>query len=154
MLESHHRRSTTDPDEQSTPTTRRPDTTVVTETTPFRIGRLVYGGILAMMAVDGLRNAGERARAAAANGVPMPRLATNLSHGLLLAGGVGISLWRAPALAASAVATFLLGVTPTMHDFWNADDPKQKQEQTTHFLKNAALLGTALVLLGVAVGGE
>lgn len=122
----------------------------VTKTTAFRLGRLAYGGVLAMMAVDGLRNAEQRAQYAESKDVPMPKLANNVSHGLLLVGGIGISLWRFPALAASAVATFFLGVTPTMHDFWTIDDPEQKQQQMTDFLKNTAFLGAALLLLGIA----
>lgn len=110
----------------------------------------MYGGILAMMAIDGLRNTDERAQYAAAKNVPMPKVATTVSHALLLGGGVGIALWRLPALAASAVVTFFLGVTPNMHDFWTVDDPEREQQQMTHFLKNAALLGTALLVLGVA----
>lgn len=86
-----------------------------------------------MMAVDGLRNADGRAEYAASKNVPMPELATNA----LFLGGVGVSLWRAPALAASTVATFSLGVTPAMHDFWTVDDPRQRQQETTHFRKNA-----------------
>lgn len=120
----------------------------------FRTGRLLYGGVLTMMAIDGLRNAKERAQYAEAKNVPVPKLATDVSHSLLLFGGLGIALWRAPSIAAGAVVTFFAGTTPAMHDFWAVDDPEQTQQQQIHFLKNAALLGTALVLLGVAETGE
>lgn len=153
MLESLRQRSIDEPTEQS-PTTDQPNSKAASETTAFRIGRLTYGGILTMMAVNGLQNAEESAQYAEAKNIPMPKFATIISHVLLLVGGVGISLWRAPALAASAVATFFLGVTPAMHDFWAVDDPEQKQQQMTHFLKNAALLGTALLLLGLAEAEE
>jgi hypothetical protein len=68
----------------------------------------------------------------------------------LLIGSVGIVVWRGPILATSAVVTFFLGVTPPMHNFWAVDDPEQKQQEMFHFLKNTALLGTALLLLGIA----
>ncbi|WP_277542797.1 DoxX family protein [Haloarcula laminariae] len=116
----------------------------------FRLGRLLYGGVLAVMAVDGLRNAESRAQYAEAKGVPMPEVSNKAAHGLLLFGGVGVSLWRLPRLAALAVATFFLGVTPMMHDFWAADEPEEAQQQQIQFLKNTALFGTALALLGVA----
>lgn len=126
----------------------------ITQRPFFRLGRVVYGGILALTAVDGLRNSEQRTRYAAAKNVPMPKYANVVSHALLLGGAVGISLWRAPRLATSAVAVFLAGVTPTMHDFWAVDEPERKQQETFHFLKNAALLGTALLLLGVARRNE
>ncbi|WP_324665255.1 DoxX family protein [Haloarcula sediminis] len=117
--------------------------------TAFRLGRLLYGGVLTVMAVDGLRNAEARAQYAEAKGVPMPAASNKAAHGLLLFGGIGVSLWRLPRLAALAVATFFLGVTPMMHDFWAAEDDEAQQEQI-NFLKNTALFGTALALLGVA----
>lgn len=150
MLEQLRQSSTSESAEHSTATDGKTDTESITQTLPFRLGRLAYGGILAFMAVDGIRNSEERAEYAAAKNVPMPEFATVASHWMLLIGGAGISLWRYPALAASAVVTFFLGVTPAMHDFWTLDDPDQKQQQLTHFLKNVGLLGTALVLLGVA----
>ncbi|WP_310905678.1 hypothetical protein [Natrinema sp. 1APR25-10V2] len=68
----------------------------------------------------------------------------------MLVGSVGIILWRGWDLATSAVVTFFLGVTPPMHNFWAVDDPEQKQREMFHLLKNTALLGTALLLLGIA----
>jgi len=34
-----------------------------------------------------------------------------------------------------------------MHDFWNIDDPEEKQQQINDFSKNTALLGAALVFV-------
>ena len=154
MLERPSRRSTSGTTAQSRTSGERPDARSDGSSTVFRLGRLIYGGILAMMAIDGLRNAEERAQYAEAKGVPKPKRANNFAHGMLLVGGIGISLWRFPRLAASAAAAFFLGVTPAIHDFWTVDDADQKQQETTHFLKNAALFGTALALLGVANGEQ
>lgn len=135
---------------QSTTGDTETDTDGVTKTTLFRIGRLLYGGILAMIAVDGLRSVEERAQYAESKNVPMAESATVTSHWLLLVGGVGISLWRFPTLAANAVIAFFAGVTPAIHNFWTIDDPAQRQQEMNQFLKNVALLGTALVFLGLA----
>ena len=115
----------------------------------FRLGRLVLGGVLAFMAVDNFQQSEERIGYAESKGVPMADLAVPGSSALLLAGSIGIALWRLPVLAAAAAASFFLGVTPVMHDFWNQDDPQQKQQETFHFMKNAALLGATLALLGI-----
>ncbi|MDS0259835.1 DoxX family protein [Haloarcula sp. S1CR25-12] len=121
-----------------------------TTSTALRLGRLLYGGVLALMAADGLRNAEERAQYADSKGVPMPALSNTVAHYTLLFGGLGVSLWRLPRLATAAIAAFFLGVTPMMHDFWSVADPDERQQQQIQFLKNTALFGTALVLLGVA----
>lgn len=128
----------------------QPDQQASAASLTIRLARLVYGGVLAFMAIDGLRNAEGRIQYAKAKNVPLPAASNYLAHGLLLAGGVGIMLWRSPKLAASAIIAFFAGVTPMMHDFWNVDDPEEKQQQMTQFLKNTALVGTALAFLGIA----
>lgn len=150
MIERLRQRSVTDPGEQSSTVGEQTDSRAITQTTLFRLGRWIYGGILLLTAVDGLRNTEQRARYAEAKNVPRPTYANIISHALLLIGSVGIILWRGPVLATSAVVTFLLGVTPPMHNFWTVDDPERKQQELFHFLKNTALLGTALLLLGIA----
>ncbi|WP_436344297.1 DoxX family membrane protein [Natronorubrum sp. FCH18a] len=121
----------------------------VTESTLFRLGRLLFGGILAFNALDNLRNLEGRIAYAESKDVPAPQLSVPAISGGLLMGGIGIALWRVPAAAGAAIASFLIGVTPMMHDFWNVDDPEEQQQQLIHFLKNTALLGAALAFLKV-----
>ena len=121
----------------------------VTETTLFRLGRALFGGILAFNAVDNLRNLEGRIAYAESKDTPLPRISVPAISGGLLAGGIGIAFWRAPAAAAAAIASFLIGTTPIMHDFWNVDDPEQQQQELIHFLKNTALLGAALAFLQI-----
>ena len=122
----------------------------VTESTTFRIARVLFGGVLAFNAVDNLRNLGGRIDYATAKDAPMAGVSVPAVSGSLLLGGLSVALWRAPAAGAAAIASFLIGTTPLMHDFWNEDDPQQQQQELTHFLKNTALLGGALAFLGVA----
>jgi hypothetical protein len=42
-----------------------------------------------------------------------------------------------------------LGVSPLIHDFWNVEDPQQRQNDMANFSKNIALAGAALALAGV-----
>ncbi|WP_049926870.1 DoxX family protein [Halopiger goleimassiliensis] len=122
----------------------------LTESSLFRLGRFLFGGILAFNAVDNLRNLEGRIDYADAKDVPMTGVSVPAISGSLLLGGISVALWRAPAAGAAAVATFLIGVTPLMHDFWNVDDPDRQQQELIHFLKNTALLGGALAFLEVA----
>ncbi|WP_254546324.1 DoxX family protein [Halomarina pelagica] len=117
-----------------------------TDAPPSRLARLLFGGVLAFMALDNFRNLEGMIGYAEGNGVPKADLAVPFASGALLSGGVGIALWRLPRLAAGAVATFFLGVTPLMHDFWNREG-EEKQAQQIHFLKNLAPLGAAIAFL-------
>jgi len=36
-----------------------------------------------------------------------------------------------------------------MHDFWRNEDPKERMNNMTNFMKNLALAGGALALMGV-----
>lgn len=47
----------------------------------------------------------------------------------------------------ASIATFFASVTPVMHDFWNSDDPDERQQELLHFPKNSALLGAGLVVV-------
>lgn len=120
-----------------------------TERRAFRVGRWLYGGVLAVMALDNLRNREQMVGYAESKGAPAPERTVPAVSASLLVGAVGVALWRFPRAAASAVAAFFLAVTPVMHDFWALDDPEEAQQEQIHFLKNAALLGAALAFLGL-----
>lgn len=121
----------------------------VASTPLFRLGRALFGGILALTALDNLRDLDARIAYAESKGAPAPELSVPaLSVGLLL-GSVGVALWRLPSAAAALVAWFLASVTPVMHDFWNVEDPEERQQQLIQFLKNTALFGAALAFLRV-----
>ncbi|HEX3587366.1 MAG TPA: hypothetical protein VH024_15300, partial [Candidatus Angelobacter sp.] len=67
----------------------------------------------------------------------------------LMAGGVSILLGIKPKLGTAAIAGFLAGVSPVMHDFWRIDEPNQRMNEMINFSKNMALLGSALALMGI-----
>lgn len=119
----------------------------VTDSRLFRLGRVLFGGILAYTALDNLRNLDERIQYAKSKGAPFPERSVPAISASLLVGSVGVALWRLPSLASAAIAWFFVSVTPVMHDFWNEEAPEQKQQQRNHFLKNTALLGAALAFM-------
>lgn len=116
----------------------------------FLLGRVLFGGVLAFNGVNHFLNADGMAEMAGANGVPAPRAMVYATGALLLAGGLSVVLGVYPALGALALLAFLLVTTPWIHDFWNLDDPEERQQQMTHFLKNTALVGGAFLFLGLA----
>ncbi|MFC5134458.1 MULTISPECIES: DoxX family protein [Haloferacaceae] len=120
---------------------------------PSLLGRSLYGGVLAYMAVDGFRNNEKRVAVAEGKGVPMPDVLVPFVTGMLFVANLGIVLWRLPRAAAGALVVFFLGTTPAIHDFWNMEG-KERHGNKINFLKNLALLGAALVLLDAASDEE
>ena len=116
---------------------------------PFLIGRMLFGGFFLMSGIDHLRKHGQMAPYAESKGVPAADLAVKLSAVPLIIGGASMLLGVKPKLGAMALVAFLAGVTPTMHDFWRNENPEERQSNQTNFLKNLALAGGALALMGV-----
>lgn len=113
---------------------------------PSRVGRLLYGGILAYMAVDGFANNEKRVEIARKKGVPVPELLVPFTTGMLLVANLGIVFWKYPRASAGAIIVFFSGTTPKIHDFWTMEGAA-RQANKINFCKNVALLGSAIMLL-------
>jgi uncharacterized membrane protein YphA (DoxX/SURF4 family) len=116
---------------------------------PFVIGRLLFGGFFLYNGINHLRNRRQMAPYVESKGVPNPELAVALSGVPLIIGGASLLLGIKPKLGAAALLGFLAGVSPIMHDFWHNEDPNERQNNMINFMKNAALAGGALALMGV-----
>jgi uncharacterized membrane protein YphA (DoxX/SURF4 family) len=113
------------------------------------IGRIVLGLYYLLTGLMDLLNYKMLAGYAASKGVPAPEAAVIVAHLLLvLAGLCFLSGWR-PALGVAAVVVFMIPVTFAMHAFWAETAPQMKQMQMINFTKNMALLGSALMFLGI-----
>jgi len=113
------------------------------------VARVVLGGVLAFMGLNHFMQTDGMAAYAEAKGIPAPRLAVLFSGGQLVFGGVLLAAGAYPAIAAGALASFFLVVTPMMHDFWAVPED-QRQDEMTGFLKNVALFGAALLVFAIA----
>lgn len=116
---------------------------------PFLIGRLLFAGFFINSGISHLQNRKSMAAYARAKGVPQPELAVTLSAVPLLIGGASVLLGVKPKLGAMALLGFLAGVSPVMHDFWRDEDPEARMNNMINFMKNMALAGGALALMGV-----
>jgi putative oxidoreductase len=116
---------------------------------PFLIGRILFGGYFLYNGINHLKNRRQMAPYAEAKGVPTPHLSVVASGIPLIIGGASLLLGVKPKFGAAAIVGFLAGVSPIMHDFWRNEDPKERQENMMNFMKNAALAGGALALMGV-----
>jgi uncharacterized membrane protein YphA (DoxX/SURF4 family) len=113
------------------------------------IGRAIFGGFFLYNGINHFKQQQALTQYAGSKNVPRPDLAVLGSAVALTAGGASLMLGLKPKLGGLAVLGFLAAVSPTMHDFWNAEDPQQKQNELIHFSKNMALLGAALAFAGI-----
>ncbi len=116
---------------------------------PFLLGRVIFGGFFLYSGINHFKEYKQMAQYTKAKNVPMPEVAVLGTGALLTLGGASILLGAKPKLGTLAILGFLGATTPMMHDFWNDQDPAQKQNNMIHFMKNLALLGGAMSLLGV-----
>ena len=123
--------------------------TAATADVALLLARVLFGGVLAFMGLNHFMDTDAMAGYAEAKGIPAPRLSVLGSGLLLAAGGVGIVVGVFPLLAAIGLAVFFVVSTPTMHDFWRFEG-EQAQQEMTHFLKNAALLGGSLAFIALS----
>jgi uncharacterized membrane protein YphA (DoxX/SURF4 family) len=121
--------------------------------TPSALGRLLYSGVLAYMAVDGFKHNEKRVEVAAESGVPMPELLVPFVTGMLFVANLGILFWKYPRASAGALAVFFVTTTPVIHDFWTMEG-HERQGNKINFLKNLALLGCSIVLLAEAADDD
>ncbi|GAB7008312.1 DoxX family membrane protein [Halorubrum trueperi] len=117
----------------------------------FLVGRLLFGVTLAFMGLNHFLDVDGMAGYAEFKGLPAPRFSVIASGLVLVVGGLGVVVGAFPVVAAGGLAVFLLGSAVAMHDFWSIDDPEDRQNEMTSFLKNVYGAGAALALL--AVGG-
>jgi len=119
------------------------------ESTLILIGRLLLGGFFINSGFKHFSNLTMMAGYSQSKGIPSPKAAVLFSGLLLLIGGLSILLGVYPTVGTIALVLFLVPVTFMMHAFWKVKDPMARMGETVNFTKNLALLGAALMLLGV-----
>ena len=113
---------------------------------PPLLSRLLYGGVLLYMSVDGFRHNEERVELARSKGVPVPEFLVPATTGMFLVANLCLLLWRYPVAAIGGIIVFFVGTTPAIHDYWNLEG-EERHGNKINFCKNLALLGGAVALL-------
>jgi putative oxidoreductase len=113
------------------------------------LGRTVFGGFFLYNGINHLKNAEGMAGYASAKGVPAAEQAVQATGAMMVAGGLSIIAGLKPRQGLATIVAFLLPVSLQMHRFWEEQDPQKKQMETIQFMKNMALIGAALALMGV-----
>jgi putative oxidoreductase len=105
-------------------------------------GRAIFGGYFVYAGINHFMNLSAMAGFTASKGVPFPEAAVAGTGLLLVLGGASLITGILPRVGAAMIMVFLAGVTPVMHDFWNAP-PQQYMAEMGNFMKNVALFGGA-----------
>ena len=113
-------------------------------------GRVIFGGYFLYNGINHFVNRDMMAGYAKSKGVAWPKLAVLGTGAMLVAGGLSVLTGVKPKVGASLLTTFLSGVTPMMHDYWNATDPTSRMNEMVNFTKNLALIGGAAFAAAVA----
>lgn len=106
-------------------------------------GRAIFGGYFIYSGINHFVNRDMMTVYAKSKGVLWPKLAVLGTGAMLVAGGLSVLTGVKPKVGASLLTTFLTGVTPMMHDYWNATDPMHRMNEAVNFTKNLALIGGA-----------
>lgn len=113
----------------------------------FLIGRIIVGVFYLFNALNHFTQVNMLSGYAQSKGVPAPKVAVLGTGLLLLIGGLSILLGYQPIVGVAAIVIFFLGVTPMMHNFWAIEDQQMKTMEMVNFMKNMALMGSALMFL-------
>ena len=115
------------------------------ETIPLMIGRVIFGGFFLYNGINHFLQRDQLAGYAQSKGVPAANIAVPGSGVLMMLGGLSLLTGYKPKVGSALITAFLAGVTPTMHAFWNDENPQERQADTINFMKNVALVGAAMI---------
>ncbi len=114
------------------------------------LGRILYSFVFLFFCISHF-NGQDLAYATVAH-VPAPRVLVPLAGVLILLGGLSVLLGYKAKLGAWLIVIFLVPVTLAMHQFWAASNAAMHAAQLQNFLRNAALLGAALLITQFGAG--
>ncbi len=114
------------------------------------IGRILFALIFISSGIAGHFMALEQSsQYADMKGVRPAKPAVIVSGIVILLGGLSIILGLWMDLGALLIVIFALSAAFLMHNFWTIEDPMERQMEMTQFMKDTALAGGALVILGM-----
>jgi len=122
----------------------------------FLIGRILFSALFVGAGLMGHLVSYQQLRGyTASKRFPLAGPAVLVSGVAIIAGGIGIAAGIWADLAALTIAVFLFFTAFFIHNFWTLKDQTERVADMTHFQKDLALLGAALVFFAVtAYGGE
>lgn len=115
------------------------------------IGRVLFAFLFLQSGWHKIFGFGENVRIMTGKGIPLPEVLLVLTIILVLAGGLMILFGWHARWAALALFLWMIPATLLYHAFWTYE-PAQLFNQTNHFLKNLAIMGALLMIVGMGTG--
>lgn len=112
------------------------------------VGRIIVGIFYLYNGINHFIKFGAMTEYAKFKGIPLAEVAVAVSGLLLLVAAFTIILGIFPEIGVASIVLFFLPVTFMMHNFWAAAQEQQMAE-IINFSKNVALMGSALMFLGI-----
>jgi putative oxidoreductase len=112
------------------------------------IGRIIVGIFYLYNGINHFVKFTDMAEYAKYKGVPLAEVGVAVSGLLLIVAAFTILLGFFPEIGIAAVVVFFIPVTFMMHNFW-AVPQEQQMAEMVNFTKNIALMGSALMFLGI-----
>lgn len=116
----------------------------------FLIGRILLGLFFVNSGFNHFAHLGAIAGYAGSKKIPFPKFSAFISGLFLFLGGLSILLGVYPIIGIILIIAFLLPAAFFIHNFWTIPE-KQRQGDMVNFMKNLALVGALLMLLGLQV---
>ncbi|HKB11991.1 MAG TPA: DoxX family protein [Vicinamibacterales bacterium] len=113
------------------------------------LGRAIFGGYFVYNGIHHLQQTKALGQYAAAKGVSSPEQAVQATGVMMLAGGLSVIAGLKPKQGLAAILAFLIPVSLKMHPYWEEQGERRQIEQI-QFMKNMALAGAALAMMGVS----
>jgi putative oxidoreductase len=114
-------------------------------------GRILLALIFILSGFDKIVHYAGNAGYMASAGMPLINILLPLAILTELGGGLAIAFGWKTRWAAAALCLFIVPATLVFHAFW-ASPADQAQMQMIHFMKNLAIMGGMLVLVGFGPG--
>lgn len=89
----------------------------------------------------------------AMKGLPAPGALLFIALAVVVLGGASLVLGLRTRLGALALFAFTIVVTLLMHDYWTLHEASARQADYDLFIRNLAVAGGLLVLIGMGGGG-
>jgi putative oxidoreductase len=111
-------------------------------------GQFLLAAIFIQGGASAFAKPGGRVNKVESVGIPQPHQAVVLNGALMMIGGTALAVDIAPKAAAVLLAACLIPTTFVGHAFWQEESAAGRTSQQIQFLKNLAMLGGLLVVLG------
>lgn len=110
------------------------------------VGRLLFGMLFIVKGMNYLVKLNDKSAYAASKGVPAAKPATVVSGLMIVVGGAFVLLGWHRFIGAGLLFLFLVPAAVMIHPFWKETEPAARANEMSHFLKNLALAGAALLI--------